>query len=111
MQRHGTSDGDVARLHACQEKRRRIFGRALDGAAPFFDVVVLLASDEVQRASFEAEIAERESVGQLPHAEYRCFSDGEFKIGNGGALMKVRASRSHTRVYNDSAPPSHHLLV
>ena len=111
MQRHSVSDGDIARLRACQQERRRIFGRALDGAAPFFDVVVLLASDAVQSSSFEAEIAERKRAGQLPHAEYRCFSDGEFKIGNGGALMKVSVPRPREAfsLYARATTPSHPL--
>ena len=68
-----------------------MFGEMLKGDQPFFDIVVLLASDEAQTKGFEAEIAERMAAGQLPRAEYRVFADGDFKIGNGGAMMQVRA--------------------
>ena len=89
MQRHGLATGDVERLQICQERRKDLFRSVLLGEADFFDAVVLLASDDTQARSFDRAIEERRSLRQLPCAEYRCFADGESKIGNGGALMKA----------------------
>lgn len=60
------------------------------GGSAFWDMVVISAGAESQKAWYEEQLADKLSRGELPLVEYRVFSDpGGIRTGDGGATLHV----------------------
>eukprot|EP00039_Didymoeca_costata_P004650 m.75247 g.75247 ORF g.75247 m.75247 type:complete len:428 (+) comp12491_c0_seq2:22-1305(+) len=80
------------RLQECRTKMFAKFDRLRKHGStediPFWDVIVLTATDEAQADSYQKQLEIKQKAKEIPTARYHVFSDPPGpKIGNGGATM------------------------
>lgn len=68
-----------------------------DPSRPFFDIIVITASNDRQAAAYRSEIRRRINAGLLPKAQFEVIADPEGKrVGSGGATLNLLAALSDT---------------
>lgn len=56
--------------------------------SPYWDVVVITATDEPQAASYRQQLERKQAAKEIPKGQYHVFPDPPGpKIGNGGATL------------------------
>jgi hypothetical protein len=69
-----------------------IRGKIPPVGAAYWDIVVITAGAEEQRAWYETQLEEKRLRGELPLVDFRVFSDpGGVRTGDGGATLHVVA--------------------
>eukprot|EP00041_Stephanoeca_diplocostata_P024401 m.617572 g.617572 ORF g.617572 m.617572 type:complete len:587 (-) comp22519_c0_seq4:163-1923(-) len=84
-------DALSARLQACTSKKLRMFDELRTGSTlcPFWDIIVLTATDEDQAHAYSAQLETKRLRKEIPgQCKYLVFPDPRGpKIGNGGATL------------------------